>query len=88
MVIELEQELLWGKEKMQPDICYTLKELKIYWNHYWHKSGFRYLTKGKWKYDFSGKPITNIDATRAEVTLLRNHITFPEFLEKYGKDKH
>ena len=66
---------------------YTLDEIKIYWNRYWNKSGFRYLINGKWDYDFSGKKIGLIDATRAEVTLLRNHITFPVFLEKYGKDK-
>lgn len=67
---------------------YTLEEIKIYWNSYWNMSGFRYLKNGKWEYDFRDKVIGLIDATRAEVTLLRNHITFPAFLEKYGKDKH
>lgn len=67
---------------------YSLTEIRIYWNKYWTLSGLRYLVKGKWEYDFSGKPKAHIDATRAEVTLLRNYITFPEFLEKYGKDKH
>ena len=73
---------------MAPGTSYTLKELKIYWGKYWGKSGIRYLVKGTWKYDFSGKSLGHIDATRAEVTLLRNRMTFPEFLEKYGKDKH
>ena len=66
---------------------YTLEQIKIYWNTYWKTSGIRYLVKGKWKYDFSGKAIGSIDATRAEITSLRNHITFPKFLEKYGKKK-
>lgn len=66
---------------------YTLDEIKIYWNHYWKKSGIRYLVEGKWKYDFSGKAVGLINATKAEVTLLRNRISFPTFLEKYGKDK-
>ena len=67
---------------------YSLTEIRIYWNKYWNISGLRYLVKGKWEYDFSGKHTGHIDATRAEVTLMRNHITFPVFLEKYGKDKH
>ena len=66
-------------------ITYSLTELRIYWNKYWNLSGLRYLVKGTWKYDFTGKPKSHIDATRAEVALLRNHMTFPTFLEKYGK---
>ena len=66
-------------------ITYSLTELRIYWNKYWTLSGLRYLVKGKWEYDFSGKSKGLIDATRAEVALLRNHMTFPDFLEKYGK---
>ena len=69
-------------------LSYTLDEIKIYWNQYWNTTGHRYLRDGKWEYDFTGKRIGLIDATRAEVTLLRNHITFPVFLEKYGKNKH
>lgn len=64
---------------------YSLVELRIYWNNYWNKSGIRSLVRGKWHYDFSGKHTGLIDATRAEIALLRNHMTFPEFLEKYGK---
>jgi hypothetical protein len=64
---------------------YTLDEIKIYWNKYWTLSGLRSLVKGKWQYDFSGKVRRHIDATAAEVTLLRNHMSFPTFLEKYGK---
>jgi len=69
---------------------YTLEDIKKFWNVYWKTSGHRYLIRGKWHYDFSGKVLTRIEATRAEVALLRNHITFPEFLEKYGngKNKH
>ena len=67
---------------------YSLAEIKIYWDKYWNRSGIRYLTKGKWQYDFSGKQKGLIDATRAEVTLLHNRMTFPKFLEKYGKNKH
>ena len=67
---------------------YTLDEIKTYWKAYRAMSGHRYLIGGKWKYDWSGKVPTNIEATRAEVALLHNHITFPIFLEKYGKDKH
>ncbi len=70
---------------MATRITYSIKEIKIYWNKYWTISGHRYLVKGKWEYDFSGKVKRHIDATRAEVTLLHNHMTFPEFLEKYGK---
>ncbi len=73
---------------MEKSITYSLAEIQIFWNKYWTISGHRYFVKGKWKYDFSGKVQRNIDATRAEVTLLRNHLTFPEFLEKYGKNKH
>ena len=72
---------------MAKSIIYTLDEIKIYWNQYRKKSGLRYLVKGKWEYDFSGKARGLIDATRAEVTMLYNHIGFPTFLEKYGKDK-
>ena len=72
-------------EEPNSQLSYSLAELKIYWNRYWTLSGLRYLVKGKWKYDFSGKSKGLIDATRAEVALLRNHMTFPEFLEKYGK---
>ena len=67
---------------------YTIAEIKVYYNRYWNLSDLRYLVKGKWEYDFSGKPKGAIDATRAETTLLRNHISFPVFLEKYGKNKH
>ena len=70
---------------MEESRLYSLAELKIYWNQYWNKSGLRYLIKGKWEYDFSGKSKGFIDATRAEVALLRNHMTFPTFWEKYGK---
>jgi hypothetical protein len=68
--------------------AYTLTELKVYWNKYYTLGGIRYQVKGIWKYDFSGKPIGMIDATRAETTLLRNHMSFPTFLERYGKDKY
>lgn len=64
---------------------YSLIELRIYWDKYWTISGHRYLIKGKWNYDFSGKVKRHIDATRAEVALLRNHMTFPDFVETYGK---
>jgi len=66
---------------------YTLDEIKIYWNEYWKKSGIRYLVGGKWRYDYSGKVVGLIDATKAEIVLLHNHISFPKYLEKYGKDK-
>ena len=70
---------------MEESKLYNLAEIRIYWNRYWTLSGLRYLVKGKWEYDFSGKHKGLIDATRAEVALLRNHMTFPTFLEKYGK---
>ena len=73
------------EEDMAETVTYTLEEIKIYWNRYWKISGIRYLVKGKWKYDFTGGIKKHIDATRAEVALLRNHITFPTFLERYGK---
>ena len=66
---------------------YNLTEIKVYWDTYWKTTGLRYLTNGKWKYDFSGKPPKHINATKAELVRLRNFITFPKFLEKYGKDK-
>ena len=71
-----------SKDKL---IRYNLPELKVYWDRYWKTSGIRYLVGGVWNYDFTSKPKGLIDATRAEVALLRNHMTFPEFLEKYGK---
>lgn len=69
-------------------ITYSLDEIKTYWNKYYTIEGIRYLIEGKWKYDFTSKPRGLINATKAEVTLLRNHINFPTFLEKYGKNKH
>ena len=70
---------------MAGNIIYSLDEIKAYWNKYYTIGGIRYLVQGQWKYDFTSKPKGLIDATRAEVTLLRNHMTFPTFLEKYGK---
>lgn len=70
---------------MEKPRLYRLEDIKKYWNVYWKTSGHRYLIKGKWQYDFTGKPLGLINATKAEVTLLRNQMTFPEFLEKYGK---
>jgi len=65
---------------------YSLTELKAHWDKYWNTSGYRCLIRGVWHYDFSGKPFASpIDATKSEVILLRKHITFPEYLEKYGK---
>ena len=75
-----------NKSKDKPTY-YTISDIKAYWNRYQTISGYRYLSKGKWHYDFTGSRLSQIDATRAEVTLLCKHISFPTFLEKYGKDK-
>ena len=77
-------------EKKHTDTHYSLAELKIHWNRYYNLSGLRFLVNGKWVYDFSGERKGLIEATRAETTMLRNHMSFPEYLEKYtdAKNKH
>lgn len=76
------------EEDMAEAVNYTLDEIKTYWYRYWETSGLRYMVNGRWQYDFRGKRVGLIDATRAEIALLRNYISFPAFLEKYGKNKH
>lgn len=82
----MEEDMATSKCKCRTH--YSLEELKTCWDQYCYKTGFRYLVNGHWQYDFSGNPIGHIAATRAEIALMRNHMTFPEFLEKYGKKEN
>lgn len=65
---------------MEP--VYSLDQIKDAWKEYQEAKVLRVLIAGKWKL----RPLTaaggNIEATKAEVVKLRDHVSFPKFLEK------
>uniref|UniRef100_A0A6H1ZG78 Uncharacterized protein n=1 Tax=viral metagenome TaxID=1070528 RepID=A0A6H1ZG78_9ZZZZ len=58
---------------------YTIGEIREKWSEYKLALGYRVLVDGRWaivkKLDTSG-------ATRAEMIKVKDHVSFPEYLEK------
>ncbi len=61
---------------------YTLAQIKDAWTEYSKAKVLRTLVKGKWKLSALKDAGGHIDATKAAVVKLRDHVTFPVYLEK------
>lgn len=64
------------------ETVYTLGQIKDAWAEYSKTKALRTLVKGKWKLQSLDKAGGHLNATKAAVVKLRDHISFPVFLEK------
>ncbi len=64
------------------ETVYTLTQIKDAWAEYGKTKVLRTLVKGKWKIQSLDKAAGHLDATKAAVVNLRDHVTFPVYLEK------
>ena len=64
------------------DKVYTLPQIKERWEDYQKAKAWRVLRDGKWKV-YLKHPNTTDGATKAEMILLKDKISFPKFLEMF-----
>ena len=63
-----------------------LKNIERLWKRYENETVLRVMKEGKWStIPLKGKGIPRITATQAKVVKLKDVMSFPEYLKKYGK---
>ncbi len=62
------------------DQVFTISQIKERWTEYQDKKCWRVLREGKWKL-YLNRPNTTAGATRAEMVKIKDHMSFPKFLE-------
>ena len=77
----IDEELYQGDEIM--DEVYTLPQIKERWEDYQKAKAWRVLRGGKWRV-YKKAPDTTDGATRAEMIKLKDHISFPKFIEVFN----
>ena len=59
---------------------FTMDQIREKWAEYRAAQGWRVLRDGKWKL-YMSKPDLTGGATRAEMIHIKNHLSFPKYLE-------
>jgi hypothetical protein len=62
---------------------YTISQIKDLWNDYQTAKAWRVLRDGKWKV-YKKAPDTTDGATSAEMIRIKDHVSFPKFLEVWN----
>lgn len=65
------------------DAVFTMSQIKDLWEGYQGKKAWRVLRNGKWKL-YTKNPDTTGGATRAEMVKLKDHMSFPKYLEVFN----
>jgi hypothetical protein len=61
-------------------VTYTLGQIKDLWSEYQSTYGWRVLRGGKWAFSLTA-PDTSGGASKAEMLQVKNHYSFPKYLE-------
>ena len=65
------------------DQVFTLDQLKERWEDYKEAMAWRVLREGKWKV-YTKRPETTDGATRCEMVKIKEHMSFPKYLEVFN----
>lgn len=66
------------------DQVFTIGQIKDAWTEYQEKKAWRVLRDGKWKL-YLKNPDTTDGTTRAEMVKLKDHMSFPKYLEVFNQ---
>lgn len=64
------------------ETVYTLPQIKDLWDEYQNAKAWRVLRGGKWKV-YRTAPDTTDGATEARMVNLKDHVSFPKYLEVF-----
>lgn len=74
-------QTLFNVEQKPMDEVYTLSQIKEYWDAYRARKAWRMLKDGKWVLKLTAPALDGAAVTRAEMVKLRDHVSFPKYLE-------
>lgn len=66
--------------------CFKLDQIKKAWAEYRTKKVLRVLKNGKWESRPVVMALKHVDGVRAQVVLIKDTMSFPEYLEQQVKD--
>jgi hypothetical protein len=65
------------------ETVYTKAQIKETWDEYQKAKAWRILREGKWKL-YTKSPDTTNGATKATMVNVKDHISFPKYMELYN----
>jgi len=62
---------------------FTIDQIREQWGAYKEAYGYRVLREGKWKLYMKAPDLTG-GVTKCEMVKIRNHMSFPKYLERFN----